>query len=339
MVSKITNFDYRHASRSDYASFAQDFYKILAKKYHLKIKLNFMYYPNTAALTISAFWNDSTDKFCHYITVNMDDFFSAPIHPFERFFNFIEVLYHELYHVLIIEQGTLENCFDINSLFANAVKLIDGRLFWRDNYRILDEELNAYSFSIKKTYQFINKYYSNFPTYHLPQEELKKCLTMKHFYNFYYYDKEISSKMTTLYRILTNVNFLPSSSYTAIINKIYNKEQDRLKTIDELFNDLEYFGQKYADSPKKLQEIKHFYTILITEKFRCHEKFRRENNKKMLNVLSYSLQLEKKKLNELQQIHPVSISLMQKRISFIKQQESLISNEEKGLNALKSHIF
>ena len=109
----------------------------------------------------------------------------------------------------------------------------------------------------------------------------------------------------------------------------YNFENKKLKTIDELVCDYEFYLTKY---PNKLKEIKTFYATLITEKYLDNESFTISNSFK--NLINIGLNLKKKTLKELKQIHPIKFHSNLLKSNYIHEQQNVIKNFESSLKGL-----
>ena len=335
MVSKI---DFQKATKEDFKVFAKKFYQEAAKKYNLDIILNFNDNSPQLANTASNCTYNSKFKPTHFhiIDLNINKIFKEMTNPWDIFFEFINCLYHELYHVLVIERANLSSCFNLTSLFS-VVEYCDtlDKKFWQKNYQAIDEEAQAYCYGIKKAVQFIQKYYPELnATAYTKQLYLKHYLIPK-FYNYYTYNNEQNSKKTTLVKMLNNFKYLKDYPYPEILKKVYNFQENHLKTIDELIYDFEYFYRMYQNDYKKQIEIKNFYTTLIVEKYQLNENVSSKNKNKLLYFLKNALTNEKKQLHFLKQIHPYNLDILNKQNQFIYEQVNKINQINTSINALK----
>ena len=192
MVSKITCFDYLNANKKDYQEFAHEFYKIMAKKYHLELVIEFSSniiedIGNT--LSICSYDMNLKPIYFHQLTFNIKQLFKENPNYQKRFLEFVNCLYHELYHVLIIELANKESCFNLTTLFS-AIDYVDNEdgMFWNINYNQLDEEIKAYIYGYKKSASFMKKYYPDAYDKEFSKKEIAKYITSKYFYNHYFYE-------------------------------------------------------------------------------------------------------------------------------------------------------
>ena len=333
MVSKIISFDYLNAKKKDYQEFAQEFYKIMANKYHLELEINFSsnieeYIGNT--LSICSYDINFKTIYFHYLTFNIKQLFKENPNYQKRFLEFVNCLYHELYHVLIIELANKESCFNLTSLFS-AIDYVDNDdiMFWDTNYNRLDEEIKAYIYGFKASLSFTKKYYPDAYDKEFNKKELAKFITSKYFYNHYFYEGERLSKTATLNKMLNNFCYEEDVSYPIIINKVYNFENKKIKSIDELVCDYEYYLSKY---PYKLKEIKTFYATIVTEKYLDKESFTMNNN--VLYLIQLGLNLKKKTLRNLKQVHPIKLYPNYIKNYYIQEQQNVIKNIESSFKGL-----
>ncbi len=333
MVSKITCFDYLNANKKDYQEFAHEFYKIMAKKYHLELVIEFSSniiedIGNT--LSICSYDMNLKPIYFHQLTFNIKQLFKENANYQKRFSEFVNCLYHELYHVLIIELANKESCFNLTSLFS-AIDYVDNEdgMFWNINYNKIDEEIKAYIYGYKASSSFMKKYYPDAYDKDFNKNEIVKYITSKYFYNHYFYEGKRLSKTATLNEMFNNFSYEENMPYPIIINKIYNIENKKLKTIDELVCDYEFYLTKY---PNKLKEIKTFYATLITEKYLDNESFTINNSFK--NLINIGINIKKKTLKELKQIHPVKFHSNLLKSYYVHEQQNVIKNFENSFKGL-----
>ena len=311
MVSILKEIDYLNATKKDYINIAKKFYDNAAKKYNLHLLVNFdkSFYGST----VSSFIYDIKGRpiHIHEISISINEIFLNTSNRKERFFEFIDCLYHELYHVLITEISDKKSCFNLMSLFSviQYTNLIDQG-FWKRNYYKINEELKAYSYGIKRAYQVLSKYYPDYKNYIDPEHRRIKYLTMLKFYNNYTYNNEVLTKNETLYKMINSFIYNPEYPYPDIIKKVYNFKENHPKTIDELISDFEYYCQLYRENPDKIKEIKQFYTTLISEKYFFKESFDIKNQQKVKCFLKQRLVNEKQRLEFLKKAHqPIFLKL------------------------------
>ena len=333
MVSKITSFDYLNARKKDYQEFAKEFYQIMAKKEHLDLVVNFcdddeMEVGNTSS--ICTFDLNYQPTYIHYLTFNISQIFEDNSNYQKRFFEFINCLFHELYHVKVMEMANKESCFNLTSLFS-VVEYIkdDSNLFWDINYNIVDEEIKAYLYGLKKSATFIKKYYPDAYDKDFVKNESAKLITSKLFYNHYFYNGERLSKSKTLNKLINSFKYEEDRPYPLIINKIYKAKKHELKSIDELVLDYTYYYYKY---PYKIDEIKNFYANLITEKFLNNESF--NVCSELISLLKLGLRNKKQILYNLKQIHPIKVHNAYLQSQFIKEQQIDINNLKTSIKGL-----
>ena len=333
MVSKITCFDYLNANKRDYQEFAHEFYKIMAKKYHLKLEIDFNNnIEEDIGYTISICSYDMNLKpiYFHHLDFNINQLFKENTNYSKRFLEFVNCLYHELYHVLIIELANKESCFNLTSLFS-AIDYADNEdgMFWNINYNRLDEEIKAYIYGYKASSSFMKKYYPDVCDAEFNKKEIAKYITSKNFYNHYFYEGKRLSKTATLNKMINNFNYEEDNPYPIIINKVFNLTTKKIKTIDELVFDYEFYLSKY---PNKLKEIESFYATLVTEKYLDNESFTINNN--FLYLVQLGLNLKKKTLNNLKQIHPIKLHSNITKNYYIHEQQNVIKHFESSINGL-----
>ncbi len=333
MVSKITSFDYLNANKKDYQEFAKEFYQIMAKKDHLDLNVNFCddYEIEVGnAVSICTFNINYQPTYIHSLTFNISQIFEDNSNYQKRFFEFINCLYHELYHVKVMELANKESCFNLTSLFS-VVDYMENNdnIFWDINYNIIDEEIQAYLYGLKKSATFIKKYYPDAYDKDFVKDETSKLITSKLFYNHYFYNGERLSKSKTLNKMINNFKYEEDRPYPLIINKVYNVKKHELKSIDELVLDYTYYYYKY---PYKIEEIKNFYATLITEKFLNNETFKACSE--LIFLLKLGLRNKKQILYKLGQIHPLKIHNVYLQSHFIKEQQFDIKNLETAIKGL-----
>ena len=331
MVSKIKNFDYLNASVEDYQSLAKIFYQKASKKYNLNIFLDFenSCYNDFGSLDSLCAFNDNNQIiFNHFVSINIKKLWEEETNYKKRFFAFISCLYHELYHMLIMEYSNHQSCFNLTSLFSAIEYNSNNLAFWQKNYHIIDEEVNAYSYGIKHAYHILLKYYADFDDYLLPKQIIAKHYTMNKFHDYYTYNNEKIFKEKTLIKMINDFKYHPNNPYPKIINKVYNVKENRPKTIDELVSDFTYFYQKY---PSKKEDIITFYATLISEKYLQKEQYSNENKYKIAYFLKVRLKREKQKLAILQKIHP-------QKVTFIKKQWQIINSKQQNLAEIDDEI-
>ena len=335
MVSKIISFDYLNANKKDYQEFATEFYKLMAKKYKLQLNIEFetdSEYEIGNTLSECTYNLNFNPIHIHYLAFNINQLFIENHNYQKRFLEFIRCLYHELYHVLIIEISNNESCFNLTTLFSviQYTDLIDNN-FWDKNYEKIDEEINAYIYGISKASKFVKKYYPDLYNIEVFKSEIASFFASKQLHNNYSYNGESLSKSNTLNKMINNFKYNIDYPYPIMINKIYNKSENRVKTIDELIADFEYYINKYKCNPKKVGEIKKFYATIITEKYCSHEKVSINNYKKLKSFLKYKLVLKKQKLKILKKIHPIKYQMW-------LNEKQIISKEKETISNLKSYL-
>ena len=328
MVSKIRSFDYLNASKEDYQEFAKEFYKFMEKKYHIDVYISFNdgYFVGNAS-SICTYDIDFKPKYIHCLSFNIDKIFKKNKDLNIRFLELVCSLFHELYHILTMENATKNSCFSLTSLFS-ALEYAnnDNNNFWDINYEWIDEENNANIYSFKNTASFMKKYYPDAYDKKLLKEEINRYITTKYFYSDYYYQGQKEAKTKTLNNMINNFELFDDEPYPTIINKVFNVKKGEAKTIDELIIDYNYYLYKY---PQKTMAIKKFYAVIITEKFLNQENYTINND--LVSLLKYGLNIKKLNLKHLQRIHPIKLNNM------IMQNRS-INNQQNTINSLETAI-
>ena len=117
MVSILKEIDYLNATKKDYINIAKKFYDNAAKKYNLHLLVNFdkSFYGST----VSSFTYDIKGRpiHIHEISISINEIFLNTNSRKECFFEFVDCLYHELYHALITEISDKKSCF----IFGNSI--------------------------------------------------------------------------------------------------------------------------------------------------------------------------------------------------------------------------
>ena len=175
----------------------------------------------------------------------------------------------------------------------------------------------------------MKKYYPDVCDTEFNKKEITKYITSKNFYNHYFYEGKRLSKTATLNKMINNFYYEEDNPYPIIINKVFNFATKKIKTIDELIFDYEFFLSKY---PNKLKEIETFYATLVTEKYLANESFTMNNN--FLYLIQLGLELKKKTLNNLKQIHPIKLHSNITKNYYIHEQQNVIKNFENSIKGL-----
>ena len=336
MVFKINEFDYLNANLASYQQFASFFYKYMSQKYHLDITTSFInIQDNYNGLTTTACTYDIHFRpaLFHMVSLDINKLFKEIPNDQIRFFEFLSTLYHELYHILVIERANKENCFDLTSLLS-AIQNNDqyDKNFWSKNYSIVDEEIKAYIYGIKKAAKYMQKNYADYN--HYGKIDINRYLMRGHFYHNYYYGNEKISKNTTIIKMLNNFKSTKDKPYPIILEKVYNFKTNQPKNIDELINDFECYYHQYQRNLKQQQKIKTFYATIISEKY-----FSKKNLNKIPYFLKINLNEKKKVLQDLKLIHPITINKWLEQQTYIKEQTSDIINQQTTINNLKTIPF
>ncbi len=336
MVSKINEFDYKNATVNDYKKLALIFYKNASKKYQLDLNLRISNNCSFCNANSQSQFCDilGNPKFIHYVNIYINNFYKNIKNDDERFFEFIATLYHELFHVLTMEKSNIETNYSLTSLFSVLIDYnYNGRNFWQYNYKIIDEEIMAYIYEINNTNKFMLKHFPEFDTLTFSEECKIKYLTMKNFYNYYIYDKKRYTKNELLIHLINNLQCQNNIKYPAIINKVYDSKNRKVKNIDELINDFKHYYYQFQDNHHKISNIKNFYCTLTTEMYKTQKKT--NYPQEISYFLKLRLKKEQQQLENLIRIKPQKLNLIKKQNIYINKQYNTIKDLKLAINSLK----